>query len=108
MVSSTGMTLTAGIEIGIADGARAVTATGWGAAPRRRDVRCATGSLQRVRAFMRVTRSAKVSTCCVRAEKAGSARRTLPEERREPAGLWFDAGGPSPLTEDRQKPLVKP
>jgi hypothetical protein len=101
MVSSTGMTLTAGIEIGIGDGARAVTATGWGAAPRRRDVRCATGSLQRV------TRSAKASTCWAGAESSRSARRTPAGRRREPVELGSDLGGPAPLTEDRQKPRCR-
>jgi len=67
-------------------------------------VRYATGSPQRVRAFMRVMRRAKASTCCGRVEAAGAAQRPPHGDRREPAGEWSDAGGPSPLTEDRQKP----
>ena len=107
MVSSTGMTSTAGIGAAIGEGAPAATPTGRAAATRRLGARFAMGSLQRVRAFMRVTRSAKAATCCVRAEKAGSARRAPHGDRREPPGLWSDAGGPSPLTVDRQKPRCR-
>jgi len=104
MVSSTGMTLTAGIDAGMGEGARAASPTGRAAATRWLAVRYATSSPQRVRAFMRVSRSAKASTCCGRAEAAVSARRARHGGRRERAALWFDAGGPGPLTEDRQKP----
>jgi hypothetical protein len=102
------MTSTVGIDAGIGEGAPAATPAGRAAATHRLAARYATGSLQRVRAFMRVTRSPKASTWCGRVEEAGSARRTVPGDRRKPAGLWFDVGGPSPLTEDRQKPTVKP
>jgi len=52
------MTLTAGTDDGIGEGARAGAPTGWVAATRRFAVRYATGSPERVRAFMRVTPSA--------------------------------------------------
>jgi hypothetical protein len=67
-------------------------------------VRYAKGSRQRVRAFMRVTRSANGSTRCGSVEVAGSAWRTLHGGRRQPAELSSETGGPGPLTEDRQKP----
>ena len=102
------MKSTAGIDVGIGGGALAAAATSRAAATRRLAVRYATGSPQRVRAFMRVTRNAKASARCGRAEKAGAARRAPHGDRRKPAALWFDAGGPSPLTEDRQKPTVTP
>jgi hypothetical protein len=104
MVSSTRMTLTAGIDARIGEGTPAATPMGRAAAPCWLAVRDAMGSPQRVRAFMRVTRRAKASTCCGRVEAADSARRTARGDRRKPAGVWFGPGGPSPLTEDRQKP----
>jgi hypothetical protein len=103
-VSSTRMTFTAGTDSGIGDGARAATPTGGEAATRLPVGRYATGGRQRVRAFMRVTRSAMGSTCCRSVEAGGSARLTPHGGRRRPVGLWSDAGGPGPLTEDRQKP----
>ncbi len=107
MVSSTGMTLTAGIDAGIEEGALAATPTGRATATRRIAARYATSGVQRVRAFMRVTRSAKAWRCCGYVEAVTSARRDPHAVRREPAGLRFDAGGPSPLTEDRQRPRCR-
>ena len=54
MVSSTGMTLTPGIDAGFGEGTSAATSTGRAAAPCRLAVRYATASPQRVRAFERV------------------------------------------------------
>jgi len=99
--------MTNALESGIEEGARAAASPRWGATTRRPAVHHATGSPQRVGAFLRVTRSAKVSACYGRGERAGATRRTLHGDRRKPTGLWFDAGGPSPLTEDRQKPRCR-
>src|SRR5712692_6629876 len=103
LVSSTDMTLTAGTDRGIGDGARAATPTGGKGATRPPVVRYATGRLHRVRACMRVTRRAKGSTCYGSVEAGGSAWPTPHGGRREPVGPCSDAGGPGPLTEDRQK-----
>jgi len=96
--------MTAAIEHGVP----AAPPTRRDAATRLGAVRYATvGGLQRVRAFMRVTRSAKAPAWCGAVRAASSARRILPGGRRDPAGLWFDGGGPSRLTEDRQKPSCR-
>src|SRR5712692_5956879 len=98
------MTFTVGTDNGIGDGARAATPTGREATTPPPFLRYATGSTQRVRAFMRVTRRAKGSTCCRSVQVGGSAWPIPDGGRREPAMLWSDVGGPSLLTEDRQKP----
>jgi hypothetical protein len=103
VVSSTGMRFTSGTDTWIGGGARAATWTGGEAATRPLAVRYATVHLQRVRAFMRVTRSAKGSACCPGTGAGGSASLTQPGRRCEPVAQLSDAGGPSPLTEDRQK-----
>jgi DNA-binding Xre family transcriptional regulator len=89
-------------DTGIGDGARAATLMGGKAATR--PVRSAIGRLQRVRAFMRVTRRAIGSTCGRREWTGGAVWLNPYGSRREPVTLLFDAGGPGPLTEDRQKP----
>ncbi len=67
--------------------------------------RTATYDHERVRAIRRATRSATWSASRHAASNASSARRVphggrrLTEAQRSP-----DSGGPSPLTEDRQKP----
>ncbi len=103
LVSSTGMTSTAGTDTGIGDGARAATPTGGGTGRRRPSVRYGTGTPQRVRAFMRVTRSAKGLTWNQSVEAGGPPWRTPLGGGRAPVWLWSDAGGPGPLTEGRQK-----
>jgi hypothetical protein len=104
LVSSTGMTLPTGTDIGIANGARAATLTGGEAATRPPAVRSAIGWLQRVRALMRVTRRASGSTCG-RSVWTGEAEWLTPNgSRRERVMPLCGAGGPGPLTEDRQKP----
>jgi len=64
----------------------------------------ATQVLERVRAFRRATRSA-IDTACRWARSSVSAARQQPlRGRRAPAAwLHLEIGGPSPLTEDRQK-----
>ncbi len=103
MVSSTGMTFIAGTDSGDRRPRAGGDADGRRSPTRPPVVRYATCSLQRVRAFMRVTRSAIGSTCCGSVEASGSARLTPRGGRRRPVGLLSDVGGPGPLTEDRQK-----
>jgi hypothetical protein len=100
-----GMSFQKGAETGQGDGARAAALVGGEAATRPPAVRSATSRLQRVRAFMRVTQRATGSTCGGRVWTACAVRLTPHGSRREPVTLLFDAGGPGPLTEDRQKPL---
>jgi hypothetical protein len=107
LVSSTDMRFTSGTDTWIGGGARAATWTAGEAETRPLAVCYATVHPQRVRAFMRVTRRAKGSACCPSARASGSASLTGPGRRREPLALLSDAGGPSPLTEDRQKPQVQ-
>jgi hypothetical protein len=91
-------------DTGIGDGARVATLMGGEAATRPLAVRSAGGRLQRVRAFMRVTRRATGPTYG-RWVWTGRAMWLTPHgSRREPVTLLFDAGGPGLLTEDRQKP----
>jgi hypothetical protein len=61
---------------------------------------------QRVRALGRATRSANGSGCCQSRPTVESSARQSPHARRRPSEnrLQFAAGGPDPLTEDRQKP----
>ncbi len=87
----------------IGDSERAATLTGGKVATRPLAVRSAAGRLQRVRAFMRVTQRATGPICGRRALTGGAARLTPHSSRRKPVTLLFDAGGPGPLTEDRQK-----
>jgi hypothetical protein len=103
LVPSTGMASATETDSGIGDGALAATLMGGEAATRPLAARSAVGRLQRVRAFMRVTRSAKRSTCCGSVEAGGSGWLTTPGGRRELVAPWPDAGGPGLLTEDRQK-----
>jgi hypothetical protein len=58
--------------------------------------------LPRVRAFMRVTRRAEGSTRCRSEQTGGSPRLSTHVGGCEPCAPWFDAGGPGPLTKDRQ------
>jgi hypothetical protein len=88
----------------IGDGARAATLIGGKAATRPPAVRYATGRLQRVRAFMCATRRATGSACGRSVWTGGAGRLTPHGSRSAPVTLWSDAGGPDPLTEDRQKP----
>jgi hypothetical protein len=104
VVSSAGMTSTTGTDTRIGDGARAVTLIGGEDATRPSAVRSAIGRLQRVRAFMRVTRRATRSTCGRSVWMGGSAWLTPHGSRRESVTLRSDTGGPDPLTEDRQEP----
>jgi hypothetical protein len=103
LVSSTDMGFSSGTDTWIGDGALTATPTG-GEATRPPVERYVTGRLLRVRAFMRVTRRAKGSTCCQSVGSGRSPRLTRHGGRRESVALWSEAGGPSPLTEDRQKP----
>lgn len=107
LVPSIGMASTMGTETGIGDGTRAVSPAGEDAATRTPAVRCAAGCLQRVRAFMRVTRSANGLLDCRRVKAGCSAWRTPHRGRRGSVRLSSDAGGPGPLTEDRQKTETK-
>jgi hypothetical protein len=104
LVPSIGMASTMETDTGIGDGTRAVSPAGGNAARGTPAVRCATGFLQRVRAFMRVTRSANGSLDCRRVKAGCSPWRTPHQGRRGSVRLSSDAGGPGPLTEDRQKP----
>jgi hypothetical protein len=103
LVSSTDMGFSVGTDTWIGDGALAATPTG-GEATRPPVERNVAGRLLRVRAFMRVTQRAQGSTCCQSVGSGGSPRLTRHGGRRESVALWSGAGGPSPLTEDRQKP----
>jgi hypothetical protein len=98
-----GMSFRTEAGTGIRDGARAATLMGGKAATRPLAVRSATGRLQRVRAFMRVTRRAARSTCGRNVSTSGVVWLTPYGSRREPVTPLSDAGGPGPLTEDRQK-----
>jgi hypothetical protein len=68
----------------------------------------ATEGRPRVRAPERATRSANSSGCCQSESTGESSARLLPHARRRRSErrLPFAAGGPGPLTEDRQKPRV--
>jgi hypothetical protein len=67
--------------------------------------RTATNEFERVRALGRATRSAMNSPSKCARSSASFATRAPHGGRRPPeAWLQFDSGGPSPLTEDRQKP----
>ena len=89
------------------ESAGAATLMGGIAALRPPAVRPATGRLQRVRAFMRVTRRADGPTCGRSVGTGGAVWLTPHDSRSEPVTLWSDAGGPGSLTEDRQKPKVQ-
>jgi hypothetical protein len=103
VVPSTGMASPTETDTGIEDGARAATLMRGEAATQPLAVRSAVGRLQRVRAFMRVTRRATGPTCGRWVRTGGAVWLTPHGSRREPVTLLFDAGGPGPLTEDRQK-----
>jgi hypothetical protein len=64
---------------------------------------------QRVRALGRATRSANGSGCWQSEPTVKSLTRQSPHARRRAAEnrLQFAAGGPGPLTEDRQKPQTR-
>ena len=98
------MSFGTGLTQGIGVSARAATLMGGKAATRPLAVRSAIARLQRVRAFMRVTQRATGSMCGRRAWTGGAVWLTPHGSRHEPVTLLFDAGGPGPLTEDRQKP----
>jgi hypothetical protein len=98
-----GVRFRTGADAGIGDRPRAATLMGGKATTRSLAMRSAVGRLQRVRAFMRVTQRANWSTCGRRAWTGGAVRLTPHGSRREPVTWLFDAGGPGPLTEDRQK-----
>ena len=95
------------VETGIGDGALAATPTGGEAAAGPPVERYVAGRLLRVRAFMRVTRRARRWTCCRSAVAGGSPRLTRLGGRAEPVALLYGVSGPSPLTEDRQKPRCR-
>jgi hypothetical protein len=99
------MSLTADTDSGIRAASRAVSLTCSDASPRSPDERSAIAGPQRVRALGRATRSANGCGGCQSAGTVGlSARQSLNAgRRRSGARLRFDAGGPGPLTEDRQK-----
>jgi hypothetical protein len=103
LVPSIGMGSTMETDTRIGDGKRAVSPAGGDAATRTPAVRCAVGRLQRVRACMRVTRSAKGLPDCERVTP-GCSGRARHRGRRGSVRLLSDAGGPGPLTEDCQKP----
>jgi len=107
LVPSTGMASTTETDTGIGGGTRAAAPAGGNAATRTQAVRYAAGCLQRVRAFMRVTRSANGLLDCRRVPAGCSARRIPHRGRRGSVRPSSDASGPGPLTEDRQKPTVK-
>jgi hypothetical protein len=107
LVPSTCMASATETDTGIGDGGRAATLLGGEAATRPPAVRSAVGRLQRVRAFMRVTRRATGPTYGRWVWTGGAVWLTPHGSRREPVTLLFDAGGPGPLTEDRQKPKVQ-
>jgi hypothetical protein len=104
LVPSTDMASATATDTGIGDGARVATLMGGEAATRPLAVRSAGGRLQRVRAFMRVTRRATGPTYGRWVWTGGAMWLTPHGSRREPVTLLFDAGGPGLLTEDRQKP----
>ncbi len=90
-------------DTGIGDGARAATLMGGEAATPPLAMGSALVGLQRVRAFMRATRRAAGSTIGRSLLTGGTVWLTPHGSRREPATPLSDAGGPGPLTEDRQK-----
>lgn len=94
-------------ETGIGDGPLAATPACREAATQPPIGRYVAGQLLRVRAFMRVTRRAKRSACSRSVGAGGSSRLTRHGGSWEPVALLSGAGGPSPLTEDRQKPKVQ-
>jgi hypothetical protein len=104
LVPSTGMASATETDTGIGYGTRAATLMGGQAATRPLGIRSAVGRLQRVRACMRVTRRATGPTYGRWVWMGGAMWLTTHGSRREPVTLLFDAGGPGPLTEDRQKP----
>jgi hypothetical protein len=73
--------------------------------PRTPVEQLAMDGLQRVRAPERATRSANRSGCCQSELTGESSARQSPyaRRRRSEGRLQFAAGGPGPLTEDRQK-----
>ena len=75
------------------------------ALPRTLLEQLATGGPQRVRAPGRATRSANGSACSQSEPTSESLARQSPyaRRRRSEGRLQFAAGGPGPLTEDRQK-----
>lgn len=89
---------------GIGDSARAAMLIGGEAATRPLAMRSAAGRPQRVRAFMRVALRVARSTTGRSVWTGGAVWLTPHGSRREPVTLLFNAGGPSLLTEDRQKP----
>jgi hypothetical protein len=76
------------------------------ALPRTPVEQLASDDPQRVRAPERATRSANGSGCCQSETTCESPARQSPHARRRRSEslLPFAAGGPGPLTEDRQKP----
>ena len=80
--------------------------TAGGALPRTPVEQLATDGPQRERALGRATRSANGSGLCQRETTVELSARLSPHARRRWSEhrLQFAAGGPGPLTEDRQKP----
>src|SRR5260370_10368129 len=71
--------------------------------------RTATCQFERVRALRRATQSA-MDAAKLHARSSAPLARRAPHDgsRSHEARRRFDGGGPSPLTEDRQKPKGKP
>jgi hypothetical protein len=96
-------------DAGIGTDASAAMSRGGGGSPRTRVEQLAADGPQRVRALERATRSANGSGCRSTEPTGESLARQSPyaRRRRSEGRLQFAAGGPGPLTEDRQKTETK-
>jgi hypothetical protein len=93
------------VNTGIGAGTSPALPTGGECWPQTPAEPLAMDGLERVRALGRAARSANESGCCQSDGPVESSARQSPHARRRPSEkrLQFVAGGPSPLTEDRQK-----
>ncbi len=106
MVSLITMSGCSAANTGIGAGSSPVLRAGGEALPRVAAEQLTTDRPPRVRAPGRATRSANGSRRCQIGITVGSSARQLPHAQRRRSENWlqFAAGGPGPLTEDRQKP----
>jgi hypothetical protein len=97
-------------DAGIGADASPALPTRGDALPRTSVEQLAADGPQRVRAPERATRSGNRSGCCQSESTCESSARQSPHarRRRSESRLQFAAGGPGPLTEDRQKAGTRP
>jgi hypothetical protein len=103
LVSSTDMRFTSGTDTWIGGGARAATSSGWEAATRPL-TRALRDRPPAARARIHARDATRQKVGVLPRRRGGRLGVADPARRKvAPVALLSDAGGPSPLTEDRQK-----